>query len=119
MGKVHSGSVQKLLVEDKDSRTLMEHVTQQSVQQAIFENIHQKWFYLAEAAPVCNGRQCRLFGYNAITITVKHVLEGTFPYPEDFDQATRKICKECTQIWLVVPKDSLNLSITQHDWRRQ
>jgi hypothetical protein len=119
MGKVHSGSVRKVLIKDKDSGTLTEHATQESVQQAIFDNIHCKRFYLAEAAPACNGRLRGLFGYNATTITAKRILEEIYPYPDDFDQATREICEECARIRLLVPKNSLNLSITRHDWRRQ
>ena len=119
MGKARSGSVRKVLVEDEDSGTLTEHVTQESVQQAIFENIHRKRFFLAEAAPACNGRLRGLFGYNATTITARRILEGTYIYPEDFDQATREICEECARIRLLVPKDSLNLLITQQDWKRQ
>ncbi len=116
MGKARSGSVQKVLIEDEDIGTLTEHATQESVQQAIFDNIHRKRFYLAEAVPACNGR---LRGYNATTITAARILAGTYDFLEDFDQATREICEECAQIRLMVPKDSLDLSITRHDWRRQ
>jgi hypothetical protein len=119
MGKACSGSVRKVLIKDKDSGTLTEHATQESVQQAIFDNIHRKRFYLAEAAPACNGRLRGLFGYNATMITAKRILEGNYPYPEDFDQATREICEECARIWLLVPQNSLNLLITQYDLRRQ
>jgi hypothetical protein len=119
MGKARSGLVRKVLIKNEDSGTLTEHATQESVQQAIFDNIHCKWFYLTEAAPACNGQLRRLFGYNATTITAKHILEGNYPYPEDFNEATREICKECAQIQLLVPKNSHNLLITWHDWRRQ
>jgi hypothetical protein len=119
MGKARSGLVRKVLIEDEDSGTLTEHATQESVQQAIFDNIHRKWFYLAEAVLVCNGRLRGLFGYNATTITAKRILEGNYPYPENFDHATREICKECARIRLLVPQNSLYLLITQHDWRRQ
>jgi hypothetical protein len=119
MGKARSGSVRKVLIKDEDSGTLTEHAMQESVQQAIFDNIHRKRFYLAEAAPACNGQLRRLFGYNATTITAKRILEGNYPYPEDFDQAPREICEECARIRLLVPPNSLNLSITRHDWRRQ
>jgi hypothetical protein len=119
MGKARSGSVRKVLIEDEDSGTLTEHATQESVQQTIFDNIHRKRFYLAEAAPACNGRLRGLFGYNATTITAAHILAGTYNFPEDFDQATREICEECARIQLMVPKNSLDLSITRHDWRRQ
>jgi hypothetical protein len=50
MGKACSGSVRKVLNENEESGTLMEHVTHESVQQAIFDNTHRKQFFLAEAA---------------------------------------------------------------------
>ncbi len=55
MGKLHSGSVWLMLVEDEEQGTLTEHLTQESVQKAIIDNIHQKQFFLAEAVPACNG----------------------------------------------------------------
>jgi hypothetical protein len=50
-----NGSVQRLLVEEEQNRTLMEHIIQELVQEAIFDNIHHKRFFLAEAATACNG----------------------------------------------------------------
>jgi hypothetical protein len=98
MGKTRSGSIRRVLIEDEETGTLSEHVTQESVQQAIFNNIHQKRFYLAEAALACNGQLRGMFGYNATTITVQRILEGSYIYPEGFDQATREICEECARI---------------------
>ncbi len=54
-----------MLVEDEEQGTLTEHLTQESVQKAIFDNIHRKRFFLAEAAPACNGLLQGLFGYNS------------------------------------------------------
>ena len=119
MGKSRSGSVRKVLIEDEENGTVTEHVTQETVQQAIFDNIHRKRFFLAEAAPACNGRLRGLFGYNATTITAQRILEGRYIYPEGFDQATKEICEECARIRLIVPKNSLNLDITRQDWEKQ
>jgi hypothetical protein len=85
----------------------------------IFDNIHRKRFFLAEAAPPCNGPLQGLFGYKAHMITAQRILNGTYTFPEDFDQATTEICKECTHITLMVPKDSLNITITKDNWKRQ
>jgi hypothetical protein len=103
----------------KEHCILTEHVTQESVQKAIFDNIHRKRFFLVEAAPACNGPLRGLFGYNANTITAQRILNGTYTFPEDFDRATKEICKECAHIRLMVPKDSLNLTIMKDDWKRQ
>ncbi len=61
--------MQWILVEEKEYGTLTEHVTQESVQKAIFDNIHRKCFFFAEVAPACNGPLRGLFGYKADTIT--------------------------------------------------
>jgi hypothetical protein len=81
MGKPRSGLVQRVLVEDKEHDTLTEHVTQESVQKVIFDNIQCKLFFLAEAAPACNGPLRGLFGYNANRITAQHILNGTYTFP--------------------------------------
>jgi hypothetical protein len=99
MGKPRAGSVRRVLVENGDQEgTLTENTTQESVQQAIFDNIHQKQFFLAEAASICTGRPRGQFGYNAVTRTAKAILKGSYVYPEDFDQATKEICLECARI---------------------
>ncbi len=76
MGKPCSGSVRHVLVKDKKLGTLTEHLTQELVQKAIIDNIHQKWFFLAEVAPACNGQLQGLFGYNAVTITAQRILNS-------------------------------------------
>ena len=119
MGKARNGSVRRVLVENDAEGTLTEFITKEAVEEAIFNNIHRMRFYLAEAAPACNGRLRGLFGYNAATVTAERILNGTYDYPDDFDQATRDICEECAIIRLKVPKDSMNLTITSNDWVRQ
>ena len=71
---------------------------QEDVQKAIFDNIHYKRFYLAEEAPICKGSLREKFGYNATSPTAQAVLDGTYPYPEDFDEATKALCEECACI---------------------
>jgi hypothetical protein len=51
--------------------------------------------------------------------TAKQILDGTYIYPPDFDQATQEICKECARIQTLIPPDSLDTLITKDDWRRQ
>ncbi len=66
-----------MLVEDEEQGTLTEHLTQESVQKAIFNNIHQKRFFFMEVVPACNGLLQGLFGYNAVTITAQRILNET------------------------------------------
>ena len=78
--------------------TLQEHLTQEAVEEAIFDNIHRKRFFLAEAAPICSGGLRGQFGYNATSKTARAILNGTFNFPPDFDQATKEILMECAKI---------------------
>lgn len=120
MGKPRSGSVWQVLVENDKNETLTEHVTQESVQEAVFNNIHRKRFYLAEGAPACNERLRGLFQYNATTVTAQQILQGQYVYPADFEQATRDICEECARIKKSgIKKDSMRTVITKEDWKKQ
>jgi hypothetical protein len=78
MGKPRSGLVRRVLVEDDDQEgALTEFSTQESIQQAIFENIHLRRFRPAEAAPICSGRHQGDFGYNAMMPTATAILNGS------------------------------------------
>ncbi len=82
---------------------------------AIWENIHRKQFYLAEEAPMCSGPLRGLFGYNSVTPTAKAILEETYHYPPDFDEATKEILQECALIRLCIPKNSVSTTINSGD----
>ncbi len=110
MGKPWNGSVRGILVEDMEQGTLIKHTTQETVQEAFFDNIHWRSFFLPEAVPACNGPLQGLFGYNAVTITLQQILNGSYPYPPDFDQA---------RIRMMIPKDSLNMVIFKTNWKQQ
>jgi len=88
----------------------------EDLHEAIWENIHRKRFYLAEEAPMCSGPLRGLFGYNSVTPIAKAILEGTYQYPPDFDEATKEILQECASIRIRVPKNSVTTAITPEDW---
>ena len=114
MEKARGGSVQRVLTENGDNEgTLLENLTQETVQEGIFTNIHCKRFFLAEVAPICSGDLRGRFGYNSTTRTAKAILNGTYEFPPDFDQATREILMECARIWEMIPINSLNTLITK------
>jgi hypothetical protein len=81
MGKRQGGAPRRVLVEEGQEGNLKEYTTQESVQKAIFDNIHRKRFVLAEAAPICNGELRRAIGYNATMNTATAILVGTYEYP--------------------------------------
>ena len=95
----------------------MEEISgKEDLHEAIWENIHRKRFYLAEEAPMCSGPLRGLFGYNSVTLIAKAILEGTYQYPPDFDEATKEILQECALIRIRVPKNSVTTTITPEDW---
>ena len=53
-GKKKGGSPSTVQVKERNNKVI-EHTTQEDVQATIFENFHQKRFYLAEEAPICKG----------------------------------------------------------------
>jgi uncharacterized protein (UPF0332 family) len=54
-----------------------------------------------------------------MTKTSRGILNSTYEYPPNFDQATKEICEECARIWTMIPKDSLDTVLTKEDWQQQ
>ena len=66
--KARGGLVWRVLTENGDDEgALSKHLTQETVQEAIFTNIYCKRFFLAEAAPICSGNLQGRFRYNSTT----------------------------------------------------
>jgi hypothetical protein len=66
-----------------------EHMEQEDLHEVIRNNIHKKRFHLAESAPLCTGNLRGTFGYNGTCQISQEILDGTYDYPQDFDQATK------------------------------
>ncbi len=120
MGKPRGGSVCRVLMEDENQEgVLTENIIQETIQEAIFDNIHRKRFFLVEDTPICSGPLRGQFGYNAVTKTAKAILSGQYAYPPEFNQATQEICKECTRICCMIPKNSISTHVTKEDYQGQ
>ena len=65
---------------------------------------------------MCLGPLRVSFGCKAVSPIAKMILDGTFEYPPDFDDATKEILQECARIRLLVPKDSVRTGIMKEDW---
>ena len=115
LGKKRGHRVQSVQVEDSLDHTV-EFNTQESVQEAIWDEVHCKRFYLAEQAPICQGNLQGDFGYTAISPTAKAVLDGMYDYPEDFNGPTRDLIEECAEIRSKNSKGSASTLITREDW---
>jgi hypothetical protein len=85
MKKKTCGSVQMVQVKDDEGNAEV-FLSQEEIHEAIWSNIHQKWFYLAEEAPICNGPLQEVFGYNADTIAGEEVLDRLYWYGPNFNE---------------------------------
>ncbi len=93
--------------------------TEEDVQDAIFNEVHQKRYNLAEEAPICQGTLRGQFGYTATSPTAQSVLDGTYNFPPDMDDATRELFEEIAHIRSKVLLDSVNGLISQERWQQQ
>jgi hypothetical protein len=115
LGKSRGRACFKVQVEQVEG-TVKKIISKEELHKAILDNIHRKRFYLAEEAPICSDLLTGAFGYNSVTPTAKAILEGTYNYPPDFDEATKEILQECKLIRLQVPKNSVSTIITPVNW---
>jgi hypothetical protein len=89
---------------------VQEYTEKEQLQEAIWNNIHQKRFYPAEEVHLCSGPLQGYFGYNTVTRISQMILNKFFGYPQDFDKATKEIFQECVKTRLLVTKDSVGIS---------
>jgi hypothetical protein len=64
-------------------RAVMEHTTQQAVEQSVFSKVHEKRYKIAGEAPICNGELFQDFGYTGNTPASAAVLDGIYVAPHD------------------------------------
>ncbi len=93
--------------------------TEESVQEAIFNEVHQKRCNLAEDAPICKGALRGQFGYTATSPTAQPVLDGTYNFPSDIDEATKELFVEIAQIRSIIPPNLVTGIITREHWQQR
>ena len=86
---------------------------------AIWDEVHQKRYFLAEIAPICKGQLKGDFGYFATSHSAKKVLDVTYAFPDNIDEATKEICEEVAIICQMIPKDSASFLITKETWQKK
>jgi hypothetical protein len=96
----------------------MERNTQNTVEQSIFSEVHEKRYTLAGEAPICNGTLFQEFGYTANTHTSKAVLDDTYVTATNIDSATTELFAEIALIRHLVPKNSVSITITPEQWHQ-
>ena len=111
MGKSFGRSA-RIVSEETEGGNILKHEGKENVEEAIRAKIHDERFYLAEEAPICNGKLKGEFGYLVRTDVVKKVLDGTYSYANDFDEATREYLQECARTRAIVPENSVDTVLT-------
>lgn len=96
--------------------TTYEATGQREVEDTIWNEIHGKRFYITEQAPICQGKLRGNFGYMANNGAGRAVLNGTYQCPEGTDEGTINLFREIAHIRSIVPKDSVDTSITRQRW---
>ncbi len=76
----------------------MEFGTQEGVQNAIFNEVHQKRYNLVEEAPIFKGSLRRQFGYMSTLPMAWSVLDGSYDFLPDIDEAMKELVEECARI---------------------
>ena len=79
-------------------------------------NIRLKRFYHAEEAPIRQGQLRQDVGYNSATLTDVLILDRSYIYPEEFDQATKELCIECALIRKIIPENSVKIKMTKDNF---
>lgn len=115
MGKKRGGGVRAVQVKQADGTTY-EATSQREVEDTIWNEIHGKRFYIAEQAPICKGKLRGDFGYMANNAAGRAVLDGTYQCPEGTDEGTIDLFQEIAYIRSIVPKDSVNTTLTRQCW---
>jgi hypothetical protein len=116
-GKKRTHSTTSIQVKGQDG-TIMERTTQETVEQTIFLEIHEKRYMLAGEAPICNGNLLPDFGYTATTPALHAVLDGTYVAPPNSDAKTLELFAEIIHIRRLVPAGSLSIIITPKQWKQ-
>ncbi len=83
---------------------------------AIWSNIHQKHFYLAEEAPISNSPMQEVLKYNVNLDVGEEVLGGTYRYEDEFDEHTKDILQEAAPTQSAILKDSVSDAIRHKEW---
>ena len=85
------GRSARVVSEKNDDGEIVEYEGQKTIEYAIWSNIHDERFYVAEHAPICQDRLRGEFGYQSDTPAARRVLDSTSNYTEDFDPPTKEL----------------------------
>ncbi len=115
LGKPRGGACFKVLVEQADG-TVREYSGQDNIQGLSGPTSMRNSSNWPNWLPCVQAHSGGPLGYNTICQTSHKILEGTYVYPPDFNQATKEILQECAAIHLQIPKSLVNTMIMKEDW---
>jgi hypothetical protein len=115
-GKKRTRSAMSVQVEDQSGLVLVS-TTKDTVEVAIFREVHDKRYTMAKEAPICRGRLFDNIGYVANTPASRAVLDGTYQAPADADMATKELFDKVAEIRRLIPKDLAPTIITPEQWK--
>ena len=118
LGTKQGNSVSAVQVDDGEGGVI-EYSTQTDIQNALWQEVHQSHYHMAEEAPICQGNLRGLFGYNADTVAARAVLDRKFEFSEEFHKATRWICESVADFRDTILQDSVDLIITREIWQQK
>jgi hypothetical protein len=116
-GKKRTRSATTIQVEGGGG-AIMERNIQDTVEQSIFSEVHEKRYTLTGEAPICNGALFQTFGYMASTPASKAVLDGMCIAPADLDSATKQLFAEIVAIRKLIPENLVSITITPQQWQQ-
>ncbi len=117
IGKKRTRSATSVQVEEQPG-LILESKTKETVEKAIFREVHDKQYIMAKEAPICSGKFFDNFGYVANTPASRAVLDGSYETPPDTDGATTELFNKIARIRQIIPKDSAPIIITAEQWKR-
>jgi hypothetical protein len=103
-GKKRTSSTTLVQVEEQ-SGLVLESTTKETVEEAIFREVHDKRYTMAKEAPICSGKLFDNFGYVANTLASRAVLDGTYQTPANSDIAMKELFDKIAAIRQIIPKD--------------
>jgi hypothetical protein len=116
-GKKGTRSAMAVQVEEQLG-LVSESTTNDAVEDAIFMEVHDKQYTLANEAPICSRRLFDNFGYVTNTPASRAVLDGTYQVPTNSDSATKELFAEIVAIRRIIPKNLAPIVITPEQWKR-
>ena len=106
----------KVQVMGEEGETI-ELTTQEEVQEAIWNEVHQSRYHLAEEAPICQGALRGQFGYNADMLAARQILNRSYTFGQDFHMGTRKVLEAAADFREKIPQDEVDKIIVHKVWQ--